>query len=195
MKELVRCRACGYVMEAGKVKDVCPACGISSKVFEPYREKVALNRLFVLSLDLHPITIHLSQTFVILIPLLLLITRFIPDFNNELLSPVLIFSIYVFPFTLVAATCTGIIDGLYRFKTLTPPMLKLKIIYSSSIIVLSVILFLSMKNEWQFYLSLLFSLGCLFFAFRLGLLGKKLINVIVPGSFPYPRYIAKKDQG
>lgn len=193
MKELVRCRACGYVMEAGKVKDVCPACGISSKVFEPYREKVALNRLFVLSLDLHPITIHLSQTFVILIPLLLLVTRLLPGFNNELLSSVLIFAIYVFPFTLIAATCTGMIDGLYRFKMLSPPMLKLKIFFSTSIIVLSVLLYFSMKNQWPFFFSLLLSIACLFFAFRLGLLGKKLINVIVPGSFPYPKKSLKKD--
>jgi rubredoxin len=61
MKELIRCKACGYVMEADKLKDVCPACGMSSRVFEPYRERVALNRLFILSLDLHPIAIHLSH--------------------------------------------------------------------------------------------------------------------------------------
>lgn len=187
MKELVRCRACGYVMEAGKVKDVCPACGIAKKVFEPYRERVALNRLFVLNLDMHPITIHLSQAFVILIPLLFLITRLFPSFNNEMLSHVLIFTVYVFPLTLIAATTSGIIDGLYRFKTITPPMLKLKIIYSSSILVLSVFLFFSVKAAWPFLLNLILSLGCLFFAFKLGLLGKKLINVIVPGSFPYPR--------
>jgi rubredoxin/peptidoglycan/LPS O-acetylase OafA/YrhL len=187
MKELVRCRACGYVMEAGKVKDVCPACGISAKVFEPYREKVALNRLFVLNLDLHPITIHLSQTFVILIPLLLLLTRFFPGLHNQTLPQVLLFAIMVFPFTLIAATCTGIIDGLYRFKMLSPPMLMLKIILSSSIIILAIVLFIAQRNDWPFFAKLLLSFGCLFFAFRLGLLGKKLINVIVPGSFPYPK--------
>ena len=52
MKELVRCRPCGYVMEKDKLGDVCPACGLPHKVFEPYREKVSLNRLFVLNLDL-----------------------------------------------------------------------------------------------------------------------------------------------
>ncbi|MGE5458494.1 MAG: hypothetical protein ACM3RX_09080, partial [Methanococcaceae archaeon] len=180
-------RACGYVMEAGKVKDVCPACGISAKVFEPYREKVALNRLAVLNLDLHPITIHLSQSSVILIPLLLLTTRIFPSLSYEMFSSVLEFVIYVFPFTLVAATTTGIIDGLYRFKTITPPMLKTKIFYSSSIIVLSVLLFFSAKYDVSFILNLSLSLGCLFFAFKLGLLGKKLVNVIVPGSFPYPK--------
>jgi rubredoxin len=186
MKELVRCRACGYVMEADKVKDVCPACGISAKVFEPYRERVALNRLFVLNLDLHPITIHLSQSFVILVPLLLITVKVFPGFYHEILTSVLKFLINMFPFTLIAATCTGIIDGLYRFKMLSPPMLRTKIIYSSSIIVLSVLLYFSTQNGAPFFMNLILSLGCLFIAFRLGLLGKKLINVIVPGSYPYP---------
>src|SRR5512133_3735012 len=99
MKELVRCKACGYVMEADKLKDVCPACGMSHKVFEPYRERVALNRLFILSLDLHPIAIHLSQTFFILIPVLIIITMGFPYLKPELFSNVLLFSIYVFPLT------------------------------------------------------------------------------------------------
>ncbi|MCI0523539.1 MAG: hypothetical protein L0Y37_07800, partial [Bacteroidales bacterium] len=83
MKELVRCKPCGYVMEAGKLKDVCPACGMPAKAFEPYRERVALNRLFVLSLDMHPIAIHLSQTFVILIPLMIFSTMLIPEWNRD----------------------------------------------------------------------------------------------------------------
>ena len=174
-------------MEAGKVKDVCPACGIAAKVFEPYRERVALNRLFVLNLDLHPITIHLSQTFVILIPVFLFITNVFPSVNNDMFSHVLMFAIYVFPLTLIAATTTGIIDGLYRFKTITPPMLKLKILFSTCIIIFSVMLFFSARDGEGFLLNLLLSLVCLFFAFKLGLLGKKLINVIVPGSFPYPK--------
>jgi hypothetical protein len=100
MKELVRCKPCGYVMEAGKLKDVCPACGMPAKAFEPYRERVAINRLFVLSLDLHPIVIHMSQTFVIMIPLLIFFTRLFPDVENVLFTSVLKFSIYFFPLTL-----------------------------------------------------------------------------------------------
>ena len=56
-------------MEAGKLGDVCPACGLPRKVFEPYRERVSINRLRLLNLDLHPIVIHLSQAMVIAIPL------------------------------------------------------------------------------------------------------------------------------
>lgn len=196
MKELVRCKPCGYVMEADKLKDVCPACGMPAKAFEPYRERVALNRLFVLSLDLHPITIHLSQTFVILIPGLIFITLLFPGFQNELLRNVIIFSIYVFPLTIVAAIGTGILDGLFRFRTLTPPLLRLKIIFSSIIIVLAFALFFIARGGNFGIITILISLAALFCAVRLGLVGKKLLNVILPGSYPVKKVrVAAKTEG
>jgi hypothetical protein len=171
-------------MEAGKLKDVCPACGMPAKAFEPYRERVALNRLFILSLDLHPIAIHLSQTFVILIPLLIFSLKLFPEFNNEVFASVLIFSVYIFPLTLIGAIATGILDGLFRFKTLTPPLLRLKIIFSSVIIVLATAMFFVAKDGNYGIVTILLSIGCLFCAVRLGLLGKHLIDVILPGSYP-----------
>lgn len=196
MNELIRCKACGYVMEAHKLKDVCPACGMSSKVFEPYRERVALNRLFVLSLDLHPIAIHLSQTFVFLIPLMIILIKFFPQLNFEMFTHVLRFSIYAFPLTLISAFFTGLLDGLFRFKSLTPPLLRLKIIFSSTIIILAIALFFVAKDGNNLFVSLLLSLGCLYCALRLGLLGKKLINVILPGSYPVrkPKIMAKTNK-
>lgn len=184
MKELVRCKACGYVMEADKLKDVCPACGLSAKVFEPYRERVAINRLFILSLDMHPIAIHLSQTFVFLIPALLIFTRLFPDVYPVIFQNTFVFSLYAFPPTLVVAVATGAIDGLFRFKTLTPPLLKKKILFSICISILAAAMFFSARSDENFILTLLLSLGCLFFAIRLGLLGKKLLNVILPGMYP-----------
>lgn len=176
-------------MEAGKLKDVCPACGMSAKVFEPYRERVALNRLFILSLDMHPIAIHLSQTFVFLIPALLIFTRLFPDVHPEIFTNAYIFCLYAFPPTLVVAVATGVTDGLYRFKTLTPPLLKKKILFSIAISILAATMFFSARSG-NFILTLLLSLGCLYFAIRLGLLGKKLLNVILPGMFPV-RKVAK----
>ena len=195
MKELVRCKPCGYVMEAGKLKDVCPACGMPAKAFEPYRERVALNRLFVLSLDLHPIAIHLSQTFVIMIPLLIFFTKLFPDVENVLFTSVLKFTIYAFPLTLIAAICTGILDGLFRFKTLTPPLLRLKIIFSSIIIVLGAAMFFIARNGDYGIITILLSLGCLFCAVKLGLLGKHLIDVILPGSYPVKKAKAAAKAG
>jgi hypothetical protein len=184
MKELVRCRPCGFVMEASKLGDVCPACGMPRIVFEPFREKVSRNRLLILSFDLHPIAIHLSQALVIVIPLLAIITKFFSLFHPVLLKNVLIFSVYAFPFTLIISIITGIIDGLTRFKTLDTPLLKIKIIFSLIIVLFSLILFYIFFHGHQEIITIVISILCLAAAFQLGLWGKKLINVILPGTFP-----------
>ena len=184
MKELVRCRPCGFVMEAGKLGDVCPACGMPRKVFEPYRERVSRNRLTVLNFDLHPIAIHLSQALVIAIPFLVIMTNLFKQFQPEILKSVLVFSVFIFPFTLVLAIITGIIDGLTRFKTLSTPILRVKIIFSLIILSLSVALFFIAPQANLYILTIILSILSLGAGFQLGLWGKKLINVILPGSYP-----------
>jgi rubredoxin len=184
MKELVRCRPCGFVIEADKLGDVCPACGMPRKVFEPYRERVSRNRLVLLNFDLHPIAIHLSQALVIAIPLLAIVTNLFKQFQPEILKNVLIFSVFVFPFTLILAIITGIIDGLTRFKTLATPILRVKIIFSLIILSLSVALFFIAPQGTLFVLTIVLSILALGAGFQLGLWGKKLINVILPGSYP-----------
>ena len=184
MKELVRCRPCGFVMEADKLGDVCPACGLPRKVFEPYRERVSRNRLIVLNLDLHPIVIHLSQALVIAIPLLVILKSFFSSFQPEVIKNVLIFSVFVFPFTLVLAIITGVIDGLTRFKTLATPLLRVKIIFSFIILTLSIVIFFVAPNEKNYILTLFLSILSLGAGVQLGLWGKKLINVILPGTYP-----------
>jgi rubredoxin len=184
MKELVRCRPCGFVIEADKLGDVCPACGMPRKVFEPYRERVSRNRLVLLNFDLHPIAIHLSQALVIAIPLLAIVTNLFKQFQPEILKNVLIFSVFVFPFTLILAILTGIVDGLTRFKTLATPILRVKIIFSLIILLLSVALFFIAPQGNLFSLTIVLSILALGAGFQLGLWGKKLINVILPGSYP-----------
>jgi hypothetical protein len=184
MKELVRCRPCGFVMEADKLGDVCPACGLPRKVFEPYREKVSRNRLMLLNLDLHPIVIHLSQALVIAIPLLVILKNFFCNFQPEIIRNVLIFSVFIFPFTLLLAIITGIIDGLTRFKTLATPLLRVKIIFSFIILTLSIFNFFIAPNDKNYILSIILSVLSLAAGVQLGLWGKKLINVILPGTYP-----------
>jgi len=184
MKELVRCRPCGYVMEKDKLGDVCPACGLPHKVFEPYREKVSLNRLMILNLDLHPIAIHLSQSFMALIPLLLINQILFPDFYYNESAVVIKFCITLLPLCMLLAFVTGMIDGITRFKSLKPPLLRNKLIFGGLIILISILLFF-MKNmaDQKVIFLLLSSLG-LAFAVILGLIGKKLLNVILPGKYP-----------
>ena len=171
-------------MEADKLGDVCPACGLPRKVFEPYREKVSRNRLIVLNLDLHPIVIHLSQAFVIAIPFLVIMRSYFSSFKPDMIENVLLFSVFVFPFTLVMAIITGIIDGLTRFKTLATPLLRVKIIFSFIILTLSIIIFFVAPNEKNHILTIILSILSLAAGVQLGLWGKKLINVILPGTYP-----------
>ena len=192
MKELVRCRPCGFVMEADKLGDVCPACGLPRKVFEPYRERVSRNRLKLLNLDLHPIAIHLSQSLVIAIPLFVILKNFFSGFQTEIVSNVLTFSVFIFPFTLLLAIVTGIIDGLTRFKTLTTPLLRVKIIFSLIILTLSVIIFFVAPDEKNYILTIILSILSLGAGIQLGLWGKKLINVILPGTYPQKKASKEK---
>lgn len=194
MKELVRCRPCGFVIESDKLGDVCPACGLPRKVFEPYREKVSVNRLKILNLDLHPIAIHLSQTFVVLIPAMFLITKILPDFQFTLFKSVLTFSVYIFPLTLLLAIITGIVDGLTRFKSLLPPLLRIKVIFSLIIFIISVAIFLLYINNRSGILPITLSIISLGIAIRLGLWGKKLINVILPGTYPQKKGARLKEK-
>ena len=183
-EELVRCRPCGYVMKKSELgTGVCPACGLPHTVFEPYREKVSAKRLFLLGLDIHPIAIHLSQTFVAMIPGLMIFHLIFPNFFPEIIHPVISFSVFVFPLTLLLSFASGLLDGLTRFKTLETPLLKSKIIYSLIIVVLAGLVAILFKPETYNFWIVLLSLGALVCAVKLGLLGKKLINVILPGTY------------
>ena len=62
---------------------VCPACGMPAGAFEPYRERVSDYRKLILDLDIHPIAIHLSQTFVGLAPLLIILNMIFPNLFSE----------------------------------------------------------------------------------------------------------------
>ena len=183
-EELVRCRPCGYVMKKSELgTGVCPACGLPHTVFEPYREKVSAKRLFLLGLDIHPIAIHLSQTFVAMIPGLMIFHLIFPNFFPEIIHPVISFSVFVFPLTLLLSFASCLLDGLTRFKTLETPLLKSKIIYSLIIVVLAGLVAILFKPETYNFWIVLLSLGALVCAVKLGLLGKKLINVILPGTY------------
>lgn len=171
-------------MEADKLGDVCPACGMPRKVFEPYRERVSTNRLLLLNFDLHPIIIHLSQAFVIAIPILAILKNSFSNFQPDMINHVLVFSVFVFPFTLVLAIITGAIDGLTRFKTLKTPILRVKIIFSIIILSLSVAMFFIGPKEGYYWITIILSILALASGVQLGLWGKKLINVILPGTYP-----------
>ena len=159
----------------------------SKKYLNLTGKEFPVNTLILLNLDLHPIAIHLSQALVIAISLLVIITSVFKQFEPELLKHVLDFFVFLFPFTLVIAIITGVIDGLTRFKTLATPILRVKIIFSFIILTLSIVLFFVAPHNDYAWLTMVLSILCLAAGIQLGLWGKKLINVILAGHLSSER--------
>ena len=194
-EKLVRCRPCGYIMKESELGAVCPACGLPHTVFEPYREKVSPGRLKFLALDLHPIAIHLSQTFVAVIPGLIILNFLFPNFYPEIMHNVITFSVIVFPLTLLASAATGVADGYARFKTMNTPLLKKKIIYTILIVLLSIVQLVLFKQNEYSVVFFIVTLATLFCAVKLGMMGKHLIDVILPGTLILRKKIENKTHG
>jgi uncharacterized membrane protein/rubredoxin len=129
MKKLVRCKTCGFIMEEGKLKDKCPACGVAAKLFEPYTPNISEKRARLLDFHIHPIIVHAPQAFSIFV-LLFAILYFLFGglFRNELLGSILVLTACL-PFVAVAAIASGILDGKTRFRRLKTPILRQKIVF------------------------------------------------------------------
>lgn len=137
MKEYLRCKACGFVMDKDGAPEICPACGVPKKVFEDYKYNISPRRKLIMDLNFHPIMLHLPQAISGLIPffaVLSLITdaslgiKFL--YTAEIIT-------YLLPLSVLAAALTGMFDGENRFKKLNTPALKKKIILASVLLILT----------------------------------------------------------
>lgn len=178
MVQFVRCKVCGYIIKESKLGDLCPACGVKKTAFEPYELTISEKRMKILELHIHPIIVHFPQGFIPAILLLsILVAIFNDPFQNYFLIALKIFSISL-PFVITASAAAGILDGKIRFKSITTPMLKQKIMIGSTALILSVLLTVSaflinvssLEILWTIALGLLL-LGCSVF---LGYIGGRL---------------------
>ena len=67
MRKLVRCKACGFIMQENELREKCPACGAPKTVFEPYTDTVGEKRRRLLDMDLHPMMVHFPTSFIVAI--------------------------------------------------------------------------------------------------------------------------------
>lgn len=137
MKEYLKCRACGFIMDKDGAPDICPACGVPKKVFEDFKYNITPRRKLIMDLNLHPIMLHLPQAITGLIPffaVLSLITD--ASLGIKFLYTVEIIT-YILPLSVSAAAITGVFDGKNRFKKLSTPALKKKIILASVLLILT----------------------------------------------------------
>lgn len=186
MAELVICKSCGFVMEKSKLKDKCPACGVLAKMFEPYTEKISPKRKLILSLDLHPILVHFPQAFIISIFTLSLIALAVQGSLRATVAAAITVLGVALPFVVAGAFVAGLIDGKVRFRRLTTPILKQKIVIGAlfflfSCGILAIVVSQPMAVSAPIIIVVLLSLPALGCATFLGLLGSSIINAKFPG--------------
>jgi uncharacterized membrane protein/rubredoxin len=180
------CRPCGYVLKESELGDVCPACGLPRKVFDDYKERMSPGRSKFLHLDLHPIAVHFPQSMLVLSLLALIINLANPYFHPEVLLGAAQYAAVIFPFAVLAAFFSGLLDGKIRFKSVRTPVLKKKIIYGTIMLVASVftpILALNNIDDLKTKLLLMLAGGvALICGMVLGHAGKKLMNIGLGGG-------------
>lgn len=184
-EKLLVCKPCGYVMKESELRDVCPACGLPRQVFVEYKDKMSPRRRWFLQLDLHPIAIHFPQSVLVFSLLALILNLMLPNFYPEVLIGAVIYTAVVFPFTVFAGFISGLVDGKMRFKTVTAPILKKKIIYSSIMFIASLFTPFLALNGIEHIKTKLLLLLCgtiaLVCGIALGHAGKRLMNIGMRG--------------
>jgi len=186
MKQYVRCRACGNIMEEGKVRDCCPACGLPKTVFEPYKLTISEKRKMILGFHIHPMIVHFPQALTILGLLMILVIPWIfePVRTNLVVTHKVLMTLL--PFTVVGALLSGMFDGKVRFKKLGTPMLKKKIVLGSAFFASSTAAAIFVYFDFTHTLPLAVEIVALFIcslcAVILGLIGSKLIDLKMPGK-------------
>jgi ribosomal protein L37E len=129
MTEYMRCKACGYIMEASKLKDKCPACGVPAAQFEAYKPRMSEKRKRILDLHAHPVLVHFPQAFATGLVILALLLAFLGDgpAKAAVLGAARCLSLAL-PLFVLAAFAAGLLDGKIRFRKLRTPILVRKIV-------------------------------------------------------------------
>jgi len=186
MKNLSRCKVCGYIMETDQIQDLCPACGLPAKVFEPYSPTMSEERFKLLSLHMHPIILHFPQAFVVTaLGMLILGLMFTGALQQQILLIAKFNVVFLPPLVLVGAL-SGMKDGQLRFKKITTPVLKYKMILSAAFFGLSVLaailaMVLPLTPSTILILAVLMMVSSLI-AVVLGRTGAKLMDSFMPGK-------------
>lgn len=136
--EYSRCKACGYVIEARRVRDRCPACGAPAAQFEPYVERLGEKRLRILRLGVHPVIVHVPQAFAAFLTLLCAALAVLgPGSLRDALYDTTLTLATVLPLSVVAAFAAGLFDGKVRFRRVTTPLLVRKMVAGVAFLALS----------------------------------------------------------
>jgi uncharacterized membrane protein len=188
MKKMVRCKACGYIMEEGKLGDKCPACGALRSVFEPYIDPMGEKRRRILNLDLHPMAVHFPTAFSVAILVFAIGLTFLTGQAGQLLlSTIAILSLFL-PLVVAVAFLVGLLDGTTRFRHVkNSRILQAKIVVAAIYFLLSAamatLVWLNIYEGPAFAVSIIvLSAGCVACTVILSLLGTSILNAAFPGK-------------
>jgi hypothetical protein len=135
---------------------------------------------------MHPIAVHFPQTMLVFLLQALILNLFFPNFYPDVLLGTAKFTAVIFPFAVLGAYVTGLVDGKLRFKSVTTPILIKKIVYSSIMFVASVFTPFLVWNGIENLNNKLILLVCgsiaLVCAIVLGHAGKRLMNIGMGGA-------------
>lgn len=173
-------------MEEGKLGDVCPACGVPAKLFEPYKSRISEKRRSFLKLDVHPVIVHAPQALSFVLVAFCLGALIFTDAIRDNLETTIAVLAITLPVTVLAAIATGLVDGIMRFKKLKTPSLKKKIVLGTLFFLFSAagaVITIAIgpgEQSYLFYILILSAagLGC---GTLLGLIGTKLLGAAFPG--------------
>ena len=186
MANLIRCKACGYVTKEGKIKNVCPACGVPAKMFEPYTDPVSEKRRMILGLHIHPIMVHFPQAFAVTLFLLMVLSYFTHVKIKWMLFDAILVISFLLPYFVILSIITGLLDGKIRFRKVTTPLLKKKFILGVLLLIISIALaFVAFSGGFPasplreyFTLLTIIAVAC---SAELGLIGGHLMEAKFPG--------------
>ncbi|MBN1534035.1 MAG: hypothetical protein JXA20_15300 [Spirochaetes bacterium] len=185
MTALKRCKACGLIINESKIKDLCPACGVPKITFEPYTERVSLNRKRLLDLHMHPIMVHIPQALISLLPLMVAGHILLPErYGIAFLHTATVLSALL-PVSAAATVVSGMLDGRIRFKKITTPYLKQKMLIGGIMLLMTVgMAAIAVTSGFVgFYVPLYLGLNalCLLCQYLLGTIGVQLMFSVLPG--------------
>ena len=155
-------------------------------MFEPYTHPVSENRRRILDLHTHPVLVHFPQAFALTLLLLSFCAFFAPVTIRGALSSTMQVLSFLLPFFAVMAIATGLMDGKIRFRKVTTPLLKQKIILSLLFLAISIALAILALSEQHLtspihFIYILLTLILSLCGAFLGLIGGKLLDAKFPG--------------
>jgi uncharacterized membrane protein len=187
-EEMVRCKACGYVMAKSSLGEVCPACGVKKEMFEPWEDKVGELRRFILDKHLHPVIVHAPQALVFL---LLILTVLFPLFGADLqktyLWPAVVVMTWLLPIAIVATILSGFFDAMVRYRKVATPALLQKqllgyLLLAASIAMTVLVSVGTFASLGLWLSSLAANLVAMAASALLGLKGALLTHAAMPGD-------------